>query len=60
MDQHQYRVFQQQVNEQQNKYILSFNTSHVIPIGIDLLDRLLSFDHRQRPTAVEALGKLVR
>jgi hypothetical protein len=27
-------------------------------IGIDLLDRLLSFDHRVRPTAEEALGKL--
>jgi hypothetical protein len=26
-------------------------------IGVDLLDRLLSFDHRKRPTAVEALSK---
>ena len=26
--------------------------------GVDLLDRLLSFDHRIRPTAEEALGKI--
>ena len=26
-------------------------------IGVDLLDRLLSFDPRARPTAAEALGK---
>jgi hypothetical protein len=27
-------------------------------VGVDLLGRLLSFDHRARPTAAEALGKL--
>ena len=27
-------------------------------IGIDLLDRLLTFNHRRRPTAAEALSKL--
>lgn len=31
--------------------------SGVSPEGIALLDRLLSFDHRKRPNAVEALGK---
>jgi p38 MAP kinase len=30
--------------------------SGVSPQGVDLLDRLLSFDHRKRPTAVEALA----
>jgi hypothetical protein len=27
--------------------------------GIDLLDRMLLFDHRQRPNAEEALSKLL-
>ncbi|CAF1560430.1 unnamed protein product, partial [Rotaria sordida] len=31
-------------------------TSGVSPDGIDFLDRLLSFDHRTRPTAEEALA----
>ncbi|CAF4867188.1 unnamed protein product, partial [Rotaria magnacalcarata] len=30
--------------------------SGVSPQGISLLDRLLSFDHRTRPTAQEALS----
>ena len=30
----------------------------VSPHGVDLLRKLLSFDHRQRPTAAEALGKV--
>lgn len=34
--------------------------SGVSPQGIALLDRLLSFDHRTRPTAIEALGKAIR
>ena len=29
-------------------------------VGVDLLDRLLSFDFRKRPTAAEALGELVQ
>ncbi len=29
-------------------------------IGVDLLDRLLSFDPRLRPTAEEALGRLLQ
>jgi hypothetical protein len=33
------------------------NEFHLI-IGIDLLTRLLSFDHRERPSAESALGKL--
>jgi hypothetical protein len=32
---------------------------HLI-IGVDLLDRLLLFDHRIRPTAAEALGDLLQ
>ncbi len=33
-------------------YLIYFYT------GVDLIDRLLSFDHRLRPTAQQALGKL--
>lgn len=33
--------------------------SGVSPDGIRLLDRLLSFDHRIRPTAAQALGKTI-
>jgi len=49
---------QGKIRTRQNKetnefYLLYFYT------GVDLLDRLLSFDHRLRPTAEEALGKLL-
>ena len=30
----------------------------LLMIGIDFLDRLLTFNHRTRPTAADALGKL--
>ncbi|CAF1463316.1 unnamed protein product, partial [Rotaria sordida] len=40
------------------KYNATINTpiAGVSPEGVDLLDRLLSFDHRQRPTAEQALA----
>jgi hypothetical protein len=49
---------QGKIKAEQNKetnefYLIYFYT------GVDLLDRLLSFDHRLRPTAEEALGKLL-
>ena len=34
-------------------------TSGVSPVGVDLLRHLLTFNHLDRPTAEEALGKLV-
>jgi hypothetical protein len=42
------------VNFQQTNYFHLLN----FLIGIDLLERLLSFDHRLRPTTEQALGKL--
>jgi hypothetical protein len=47
-------VFHNMVNLQQTNYSYLF---HFI-IGIDFLGRLLSFDHRLRPTVEQALGKL--
>ncbi len=54
---HQYLVFHHKVNEEQNKETNWFHVFGVI-IGVDLLDRLLSFDARLRPTAEEAIGRL--
>jgi hypothetical protein len=55
----QYLVFHHKVYEQQNG---ETNELHLLDfvIGVDLLDRFLSFDHRKRPTAAEALGKLLQ
>jgi hypothetical protein len=52
-------VFHHKVYEQQNG---ETNELHLLDfvIGVDLLDRFLSFDHRKRPTAAEALGKLLQ
>lgn len=33
--------------------------SGISPVGVDLLRHLLTFNHLDRPTAAEALGKLV-
>ncbi len=55
---HQYLVFHHMVNEEQNKETNWFHVFGVI-IGVDLLDRLLSFDPRLRPTAEEAIGRLL-
>ncbi len=41
----------------QNKEINEFHLFYFFT-GVDLLDRLLSFDPRERPTAGQALGKL--
>jgi len=43
----------EQSNETNEFHLLYFFT------GVDLLDRLLLFDHRQRPNAEEALSKLL-
>ena len=34
------------------------NSIYVIQLGVDLLDQLLTFDPRKRPTAAEAQGDL--
>jgi hypothetical protein len=56
---HQYLVFHHKVNEQQNEETNKLHALDLI-IGVDLLERLLSFDDRKRPTAAEALGDLLQ
>jgi hypothetical protein len=46
------KIKAKQSRERNEFYLLYFYT------GVDLLDRLLSFDPRLRPTAEQALGKL--
>ncbi len=48
---------QGKIRTKQNKEINEFYLLYFYT-GVDLLDRLLSFDHRLRPTAQQALGKL--
>jgi hypothetical protein len=52
-------VFHHKVNEQQNEETNKLHALDLI-IGVDLLERLLSFDDRKRPTAAEALGDLLQ
>jgi len=49
---------QGKIRTKQNRKINEFYLRYFYT-GVEILDRMLSFDHRLRPTAEQALGKLL-